>query len=250
MRYEKTQKRNPHELTIDQHVFPAYSLGRFVGADGKLAVIQQGNTSEERWRPKDPRFCAKRAWDHQAESVFMKSIEDKFQAIANQITTVRQSLDVDQHSTVTDFFALWQLRAEIRTNPIPDRRITGIAGKQREYTADDQELLEKNGIGYINDDLSVPGRMLAASMIFREITIYKKRHSKQHWGIVSSAEAEFIVPDRFGQNAIVPVGPKVCLVADHGDSKVSESQVKYINLVAIASAKAYRAARSFVACPI
>jgi hypothetical protein len=205
---------------------------------------------ELRVKPDAAFFCAMRVWDHGAESGFMKEIEDKFQAVADQVIAMRQSLADDQHAIVTDFFALWSARAHAKANPIADRPIPGILGKQAQYTPDDQEILEKNNIGYINEDLTLPGRMLASGVIRISIMTYKKQHHAQRWDIVQSPTSEFIVPDQFGEMAIVPVTPRLCLVAGCGDIQGSEQQVRDQNRIALAVAQEYIVARSFAACPL
>jgi hypothetical protein len=206
------------------------------------------NTKELRLKPDDARFCARRVWDHGAESGFMKEIEDKFQAVAEEVTSIRQSLTDDQHTVVTEFFALWAARARAKANRLPDSPIRGIEGKQAQHTRDDQEILEKHNIGYINEDLTMSGRMLASGVISVSIMTYKKQHRGQRWGVVYSCALEFVVPDQFGPWPVVPVTPTLCLVAGCEDIQASEQQVRSQNRVAIEVAREYVAARAFAAC--
>jgi hypothetical protein len=191
-----------------------------------------------------------RVWDHGAESGFMKKIEDDFQAVAEQVTTIRQSLADDQHLIATEFFALWGARAHAKANRIADRPIRGIKGKQTRLTLDDQEILEKNNYDYINEDLTMPGRQLASDVIGMSIMKYKKEHPGQRWGVAYSPALEFVVPDQFGTWAVVPVTPTLCLVADCGDIQATEQQVRAQNQVAMRVAREYVVARSFAACVV
>jgi hypothetical protein len=252
MKYAKPQKGNPHQLTTNQHVFPLRSLARFADSlDGRVTVRRPPRNSKElRVKPNAALFCAMRVWDHGAEGGFMKAIEDKFQAVAEQVIGIRQSLADDQHIIVTDFFALWAARASARANPIADSPIHGILGKQAQYTLDDREILEKNNIGYINEDLSVPGRGLASGVISVSIMNYQKQHRGQRWGIVHSPTKEFILPDQFGATAIVPVAPGLCLVAGCRDIEATELQVREQNRAALATAREYIVARAFAGCPL
>jgi hypothetical protein len=251
MRYPKTQKGNRHGLTIAQHIFPRRSLERFADeSDGLLAVRRPpGTLKERRMRPNADLFCAMRVWDHSAESGFMREIESKFQAVANEITATQGSLAEEQHDTVTNFYALWCARADLKAAPIADRRLPGIVRKERHNSLDDQETLEKNGILYINENLTLPGRMLASAHIWTLITSYRKSYPGQHWGVVSAHAGEFIVPDQFGGRPIVPVTPTVCLIANHVDLQASEQQVRQLNNLAVEVAREYVLARSFAACP-
>jgi hypothetical protein len=251
MKYQKTQKGNPHELTLDQHVFPRCSLARFADkSDDRIAIRRPPRGAMEIRVGTDAAFfCAMRVWDHGAESGFMKDMEDTFQAVAERVIESGQTLAEDQHAIVTDFYALWCARADLKANPIADAPIPGILGKQLQNSANDQEILEKNNIGYINENLTVPGRMLASGRIAISIMTYKKMFSSQRWGIVSSHEGEFIVPDQFGGRPIVPVTPTICLIANCDDIQASEQQTRELNQTALAVAREYVLARSFAACP-
>ena len=241
-------QKNPYQLTKKQHVFPAKSLARFADtSDNRLAVRLLCHSKEIRVLPSNEVFCAMRVWDHGGERG-TKHIEDKFQAVADQICTIRRSLEDDQHLIVTEFFALWAARAELKANPIGDVPLIGVTGKQMQYTRDEQEMLEKNNIGYINEDLTMPGHQLASGVIMIRIGDYKRQHPRQRWGVVYSRTLEFIVPDQFGGKAIVPVTPRLCLVADSPNNLASEQEVRMQNHVATRVARDYIAARSFADC--
>jgi hypothetical protein len=188
MKYPKTQKGNPHQLTIEQHIFPRRSLERFADEpDGRIAVRRPpGSLEEVRVRPSAAFFNAQRVWDHGAESGFMKKIEDQFQAVAEQITVTQRRLAQEQHGIVSDFYALWYARATLKANPIADQPLHGIVGKERRNSLNDQEMLEKNDILFINEDFTLPGRMIASVQIWTLITNYRKTYPGQRWGIVST----------------------------------------------------------------
>ena len=77
MKYEKTQKGNPYQLTVCQHTFPAASIARFADTTGCVEVYLIKQNKVVRLKPDDKLFCAKRVWDQRAESGFMKEIEDR-----------------------------------------------------------------------------------------------------------------------------------------------------------------------------
>ena len=58
MKYEKTQKGNPHALTVRQHTVPVRSIERFSSTDGRVHVRYLRNGKELRLRPEDQFFCA------------------------------------------------------------------------------------------------------------------------------------------------------------------------------------------------
>ncbi|MBS0420687.1 MAG: hypothetical protein JSR66_23460 [Proteobacteria bacterium] len=249
MKYQKTQKGNPHALTVNQHVFPARSIGRFQNPDGRVTVRMQGSDDERLLPPDASLFCAMRVWDHGAEAGFMKDMEDKFQAVAEELIAGRRSLALEQYDVVATFYALWLSRASFRDSPIPDRPIEGVEGLSRTYTLDEREFLEKNAIGFIKPNLSISGRDLASFGILQSINYYRKQLRGKGWGVATSAKAEFIVPDQFSETAIVPVTPRISLVANWTDVQMSEQQVTKQNRLAFAEARKYTIARSFAACP-
>ena len=109
MEYEKTQKGNPHRLTVKQHCFPMRSIERFACSDG-LVDVQRG-VKNFRLKPDHTLFCARRAWDQSAESGFMKEIEDVYQELAEKIVDgVVSKLSKADQAIITDMYALWNIR--------------------------------------------------------------------------------------------------------------------------------------------
>jgi hypothetical protein len=80
---DKPQKGNPHRLTVNQHVYPAWSIERFADTTGKVEVWLRRSDKTFRASPDNPLFCARRTWDQRAESGYMKAIEDEFQILAD-----------------------------------------------------------------------------------------------------------------------------------------------------------------------
>ncbi|VFB17836.1 hypothetical protein [Pseudomonas fragi] len=112
MTYEPTQKGNPHRLTVKQHTFPKTSIARFAGQKGNVELFLKSLDRVIQAKPSNEIFCAERAWDQQAESGFMKNVEDDFQALAGRI------LDDDLVSfkeadltVINEFYCLWNIRA-------------------------------------------------------------------------------------------------------------------------------------------
>ena len=64
-KFDPVSKGNPHELTIDQHIFPKKSIDRFYNQDGLLQV-KRGNKIFNTNSGNDGIFCAKRVWDQRA----------------------------------------------------------------------------------------------------------------------------------------------------------------------------------------
>jgi hypothetical protein len=116
--YEKSQRTNPHRLTINQHVFPTASIKRFVDELGRVCVLEVARNRPRKARPNDSIFCARRAWPHHADVGYMKKFEDAFQQLASGIIrgTISQ-IDDAGAKIVRDFYVLWYMRATGRHPP-------------------------------------------------------------------------------------------------------------------------------------
>lgn len=101
---EKTQPRNPHRLTLRQHVLPVKSIERFSGKDGCVSVLfKEERGSSKRIPPKDRIFWAERVWDQRSEVIMKKVYEDPFQDLAERIISGKtQFLDSQDKITATD----------------------------------------------------------------------------------------------------------------------------------------------------
>lgn len=237
--YERTQRNNPHQLTIRQHCFPQKSIERFANREGRVHVYLIEHNKTVPLKPKDDNFCAFRTWDQRAEDGFMREIEDKYQGLADKIAEgkIHRRLTPEEENVVTDMYLLWNLRWYRNKYPIEDQEIKGASGVTHEYSTDDQELLEKKGFCVIRPDLSISGRHLTGSQI--QMNIFKER-KRIGWGILKSWGAEFIVPDNAGGREILPVTPNICLINRVGFQCASENQVAEMNdLAKEASEKLY-----------
>ncbi|BEU95547.1 DUF4238 domain-containing protein (plasmid) [Acidovorax sp. DW039] len=251
MTFEETQKGNPHRLVVKQHTFPRASIARFVGRDGRVCVSYTSSKKQFRLKPEDELFCAMRAWDERAEQGYMREIEDAFQSLAEAIIDGRvKHVGFFEKPIVNDFFALWNIRAHRKSQPIADQPIKGNITPERNLTKDQQELLEKHHIAFIRPDLTIPGRNLAGANIQTNLAIVRDQLTDARWGILKAGEGEFIVPDNFSNVRIVPLTPTICLVSQSDNDILSLDEVAEINRYAIASRKKYVFARDFSKCPL
>lgn len=251
MTFEKPQKGNPHALTVLQHTFPRASIARFTDGDSRVAVSYTPAKKQLRLTPEDQLFCAKRAWDQRAEQGFMKDIEDAFQSLAEAIIDGSIThIGFLEKSVVNDFFALWNIRALRKSQPIRDQSINGIVALEREFTKDQQELLEKNHNSFIRPDMKIPGRQLAGRHIQLNLNMVRRQLSDAQWGILRADEGEFIVPDNFSNARIVPVTPTMCLFSQSENYIISRAEVAEINRLAIESSTNYFFAKNFSNCPL
>jgi len=117
-------------------------------------------------------------------------------------------------------------------------------------TDDQRERLESNGYLVSNAVAAMPGRMMAHMAIWFEIRQATLNLADIQWGIAEALEGEFLVPDHFGEYSIVPVTPRLCLVAGSGDHALLLDGVRFVNRIAIIASSKYLVAREFSRCPI
>lgn len=249
MTFEKPQKSNPHALTVNQHCFPLRSISRFTDIDRRIAVDLIQHNKVVRLAPDNNIFCAKRVWDQRAESGYMKDIEDKYQNLADSIIAgSTKTIDFFLTPIVNDMFALWNIRTLRRQNPIEDQKINAL-GMETELTKDEQEIFEKNRIGFARPDLTIPGRQLSGIHIQTNLIRVRKQLKDAEWGILVAGQGEFIVPDIFSNARVLPVSPTICLYSPSENDIIDVNEVRGINRLAIASSKEYFFARDFAVCP-
>jgi len=253
--YEPTQKGNPHDLTIHQHTFPKSSISRFCDGKGNVSVYKLAQRKIFNLKPKDIMFCARRTWDHKSEIGYIKAIEDSFQSLAKKIISGSiTKLGLLETIAINRFYCLWNIRTHHKHNRIEDQVIAGknIIGLARDFTKDEIEKLEKEGIFSIRPDLTVPARFLTGVQIARNIELASDSMGDARWGIVRAAHGEFIVPDNFNNQRIVPLSPKACLFSHSEQDNVvlDLKQVAEINRFAIETSHEYFFARNLTKCPI
>jgi len=244
---DKPQKGNPHQLTINQHVYPARSIERFADTAGTVEVWLRRNSKTFRASPDNPLFCARRTWDQRAESGYMKAIEDEFQILADRIANGGAMLTTDESLAASRFFILWQLRAQQKHNPIGDAPVTGVAPDP--LTKDQRERLERLGATFMNPDQTLSGRSVSGFHIFREIDLRLTQLTNARWGVVTAHQGEFLLPESFGYCCQIPIAPNRCLVYGNADTIIPECAVAKANRVAVALGTDYLVARNLAKCP-
>lgn len=251
MKYAKTQKGNPRSLTLDQHVFPVASLLRFADG-GSMSVLRKGWRQPKKLSPRNPIFCARRAWDQRSEHGYMRQIEGRFQALADRIVGGYRSLSEPECKIVTEFYALWRCRAIQRGKLEPDVPIKGLPPDN--ISEDQREIVEGNGYIVANAVGAMPGRMMGGMRIQMGIRRMLLELSGARWGVAEANQGEFVVPDHFGWALIVPLTPRICLTAGWGDHTVLLEGVRLLNRVALSmafsAAGGYLVAQDFSNCPL
>lgn len=247
-RPEKTQKGNPHQLTVRQHVFPRASIERFANGGG-VEVRDLMRDITRRAGADDDLFCANRAWAHGPEAGWMKEKEDAFQALAGQALRDRPpTFDDRSAEVITEFYALWQARAERRRLPMqtippsPD-----VIRMRRNYTDDELEFLEKNGINAFRSDGSIRMRHIMGPVIRLAMDRIRDAMAGRRWTLLEAIDGEFCVPD-LPAHGIIPLTPSVVLHSTWiGVASVED--VAEINAGMVGCAREYVFARSLDRCP-
>jgi len=249
--FEKPQKRNPHQLTVRQHVFPQFLIKNFCDANGRVSFFEKSSTNTSLKTPSDASFCAYRVWDQQAESGYMKDIEGDFERLSKSIFDKKTvQLSKEDQEIATEMFCIWNLRHFYRKNPIPDQKLNGVTGLSYNYTKDEQEQLEKAHIGFARDDASIPGRQVVSVRIQLQMFEIKKRlFSEGAWAIVTSKNADFLVPDNFNKG-ILPISPRIALMFGCSAQEIDTDDVALINGWAVNSSSDYYFGRDLTSCPI
>lgn len=245
-RYEKTQQNNPHQLTIKQHCFPKKSIERFANDNGLVQTRLKYVGKTVSLKPDDNNFCALRTWDQRAETGFMKEIEDAYQDLADKISegTIVRRLTRDEKDIITDMYILWNCRWHWNKSPVENQEIEGALGVSREFSRDEEELLEKEGITIIRPNLSIRGRHFTGGKIQQNLFNVRKCMRGCNWGILKSRGAEFIVPDNASDRIFLPVTPSICLDNGEGYRMASERNVGLMNKLSKSTSERFYFGRS------
>ena len=107
MPYEPTIRRNPRQLTIEQHVHTAHAISLFYDSDGKVELIDLSSGGIARRHKRAKIFCTKRTWDQRAETGYMVSIESEFHEEIDNI----KSFSERNHEAISKYCLLWRFEA-------------------------------------------------------------------------------------------------------------------------------------------
>lgn len=242
MPYERTQKENPHRLTLKQHTFPVKSISRFTNKTGRVEVFYFSENRRFEVKPDHELFCAKRVWDEKSEKGYMLEIESNFQIIAERIINSNgqclfSSMD---KKNINRFYALWSLRDHYKHNPEDDIEL--FRSTESGWSKDDQEEIEKAGVYFLDNAGSVKGRLLVGINMATQIGDICEKIMDAEWGVLKSDNVEFIVPDR-PQRLAIPVTPTFCLHYKSTNCSISDEKVNFVNQWHLGSCRQYCFAR-------
>src|SRR5260221_12360688 len=249
-KFEKPQKGNPHRLTIGQDTFPSKSIARFADTDGRVHIHMKPAGPIRRAKPTDNIFCALRAWDHGTEVGLMKTIEDRFQHLAELIIDGHVlTFDAEQTHVISSFYALWMVRAKIRDQPGKDV-VLPVIGPGRGRSKDEEERIEKAGFPFLRGTTfpaHVVNGLHAGVLVNRYL---RQVNPSASWGVVRASGGEFVVPD-WPAHAFIPINPTLAL-ANHAiaiDQTLDRDAVGVVNKQLRLASRRYFVGRDLAACP-
>lgn len=244
-RYDKASKTSG--LPTNEHTFPRKSISRFCKS-GVVALHDNLRDLDRPAKPSDAMFCARRAWDKRAEAGYMKSIEDGFQQLADEIIADRVTeIDDTQKHAVDYFFSLWYMRTRFKY--LASHEITASLIEGQKYTQEQEENLERDGFLFAREGGKVPARQINGLQMEFRIRGYAEQIARgTQWGIIQAQEGEFIVPD-VPTHALIPLTPTRCLVAAAPNGIILKGNVAEINRRIKADSREYFFAKDFSMCP-
>lgn len=243
MAYEKTQKSNPYQLTVNQHIIPKKSIARFTSSglvelqDLKRGIIRNA-------APNDDVFMCKRVWDNSSETGFMKKVEDEYQDIVEKLITSQTVSEEAKNAAVSQFFSLW-IAKSLTFNAKEHEFFSKSTIKGDNYTIDMKEKIEAMGMAYIEDDGTMPNRFIYGNRILLKYLSLKEIHSEIRWGWVCSINTEFIFPDCFFNFAVIPATPNFAFIGNSSNGTISNIDASIINCAARGNAKNFIFSRDF-----
>lgn len=252
-KYEKTQKGNPHKITINQHIIPKASIKRFSGDGGTVDIYLTENKKNKRFKPENPFFCAMRVWNQNAESGYMKDIEDSYQRlIVTLIENPLREITTDENKKISEMFALWNCRWQIETQSLPHIELKNAKEIAFNPSKEDREKLETMGVSSIYEEdgiFTISKRDIISPIIRSNIFSVVKELEGTNWKLVISDYGQFIFPDNARGVDYMPVTPNLCLIHGYEHKQISHDNLTTLNDNSISSSVKYFFANDLKKCP-
>jgi len=199
-------------------------------ADSKnqVKVLQRDRAKPALTNPGDRLFCAMRVWDQQLEhGKLAKTTEDAF---FEGVQLIVRSRTVTNQKAVTDYLALWQVRATLAMNPPEDIVLQGIEGAV--LTKEQEENVESRHMKVARGNV-VPGHLTAymtAICLRDNIMAAIGRLGEFRWGVLHAAGgARFICPDMPANQLYIPINRRLALIARELDQEINDVTVYDLN---------------------
>lgn len=247
--FKRTQRGNPNQLVIDQHIHAAHCIRKFLDKEGKVSVFDKSISKVVLRKPNASIFCAKRAWDERAEKGYMSDIESDFFHVIDNINIPIGDRD---HDAITRYFNLWRLRGQARDAKRNDIQLNGVSGSG--LTIEEQEVVEKKHSLFIDDGGIFPYHMANGLSIQVNLDRLSLLMKGVKWGLLTADKGEFLVADYYrdvdGELCpFIPVSPRHVFFVNSPDLIVDVIKVRDINRMSISYSSKYYFCRSFQTCP-
>ncbi|MDA8152638.1 MAG: hypothetical protein M0003_07960 [Acidithiobacillus sp.] len=257
------QPGNPHQITKNQHIFPAKSIERFcVNGAVDVWLITQGK--KIRVNQRNAIFTGNRIWDHATERRSC-GVETEFQKLTvSCLDGERDSLNRDDCEIVSAFYGLLLSRQEVLDNPQVSVVIHGVTGWDKSKYQDEIEYIESQGghtICQVGDVAIIDGRQMNGLSVFIGMDRFLLENPGLEWVIARAPSGmEFVVPDRFSSNmngvlqhyAVIPIMPEIAFITPAVfpcRRSLAPAQIQSMNSIAKRISRVYYFASNLGAAP-
>ncbi|CAP44979.1 hypothetical protein GG851_12105 [Bordetella petrii] len=243
--FERTQKGNPHHITINQHIHSKHCIKQFCGKDGLVDVREMATDKVTRAKPEAKVFCTKRAWDDVTEKSRMAGFE---RAYFNVLTNP-STFESRNHEAISAYYLLWHFRFLAATADRTPLTINGVV-PERELDINSRELLESRGIIYMNEDATMSTRFIygARFYLFHDREMERLRGTR--WGLVHCRAGELLCADNHGGHLYMPISPTAAFLGGYQDGTLTLDDVQACNRLSVATADNWLFARDLQVCPL
>lgn len=236
-----------NQMVLNQHVFPIRSISRFYSHKNTVDLLDKRRHKRRPAAGKDNIFVAKRVWDQYTETVGMRELEDKFQAIAiSVIENPDRPLNKQDSAAVTSFYGLWIARSVARTAPLCDPLIECLTVERRELSQIEQDQLEASGLIYYGPD-GFSDQQMKGSMIKDLISFWRRHLRGRVWSPLRAEAGEIVVPDATS-HAWIPLTPTIFLMPTEVGREMFCVDVTQLNVRSVTEAKEYYFAHDLNKC--
>lgn len=247
--FRRVQKKNPHQLVIDQHVHAAHCIRKFADEKGTVNVFDKSISQWVKRKSDAAIFCAKRAWDQRAEKGYMTDIENDFFHV---IDNLQIPFNERNHTAISNYYHLWRLRGHTRLKRRENINLNGVIGEK--LTKDEEETIESKHALFFPEQEGLPFHLhtgLEIQIMLDQIS-YSSANLK--WGLITASRGEFLVADfypgdEYGLEPFIPVSPRHIFYANKPDMAIDITNVRAFNRASLANAHSYYFCRDIRSCP-
>ncbi|MBU2807121.1 MAG: hypothetical protein ACYDCF_05970 [Burkholderiales bacterium] len=247
------QPGNPHQITRNQHIFPAKSIERFC-VHNAVDVWLVRQSKKIRVNQRNAIFTGNRIWDHATERGSC-GIEAAFQKIAASCVDGKSDhLGKDECEIVSAFYGLLLSRQEVLDNPRSPAVVHGVTGWDKSKYQNEMEYIESHGghtICQVGNVATIDARQINGISVFKGMDRFCLDNPGLGWVIAHAPpDLEFIVPDRFSSNvngvlqhyAAIPITPGIALITPAVflcQRFLAPAQIQFMNSIAKKFSRVY-----------